>query len=55
MKYADGLTAPVIAGKLRRTADAIYQSLCRVHRGLRECVERELDRAGSPTARRRLP
>jgi hypothetical protein len=31
-----------IAGQLRRTPDAIYQSLSRIHRALRECVERQL-------------
>ena len=42
MKYAEGLTAGTIAGRLRRTADAVYQSLSRIHRCLRECVERQL-------------
>lgn len=42
MKYFEGLTAPTIAGRLRRTADAVYQSLSRLHRALRDCVEREL-------------
>ncbi len=35
MKYAEGLTALVIAERLRRTTDAIYQSLSRIHHGLR--------------------
>jgi RNA polymerase sigma-70 factor (ECF subfamily) len=49
MKYADGLTAVAIADKLRRTANAVYQNLCRIHRSLRECVERELaGRASKP-------
>jgi RNA polymerase sigma-70 factor (ECF subfamily) len=48
MKYADGLTAAAIAAKLRRTIDAVYQSLSRVHRSLRECVERELNPVGNP-------
>ena len=42
MKYGEGLTALVIAERLRRTTDAIYQSLSRLHHGLRECVERRL-------------
>ena len=41
-KYADGLTVNVIAVQLRRTPDAVYQMLSRVHRSLRECVAREL-------------
>ena len=48
MKYAEGLTAVVIADKLCRTPDAVYQSLSRIHRALRECVERELVRLDSP-------
>lgn len=49
MKYADGMTAVAIAGKLRRTANAVYQNLCRIHRSLRECVEREMSsRANKP-------
>jgi len=42
MKYGEGLTAGVIARRLGRTPDAIYQSLSRIHRCLRECVERQL-------------
>jgi RNA polymerase sigma-70 factor (ECF subfamily) len=41
-KYADGLTVTVIAAQLRRTPDAMYQALSRIHRSLRECVAREL-------------
>ncbi len=41
-KYADGLTVLVIARQMRRTPDAVYQALSRIHRGLRECVAREL-------------
>lgn len=42
MKYGEGLTAVAIANRLRRTPDAVYQSLSRLHRFLRECVERKL-------------
>jgi RNA polymerase sigma-70 factor (ECF subfamily) len=48
MKYFEGLTAVAIAGRLRRTADAVYQSLSRLHRALRDCVERELVRSPVP-------
>jgi RNA polymerase sigma-70 factor, ECF subfamily len=48
MRYADGLTAVAIAGKLRRTADAVYQTLSRTHRALRQCVEHELGRIDQP-------
>jgi RNA polymerase sigma factor (sigma-70 family) len=42
MKYGEGLTALVIAQRLQRSADAVYQSLSRLHRCLRECVEQRL-------------
>lgn len=48
MKYFDGLTAVAIAGRMRRTADAVYQSLSRLHRALRDCVEREMARPPVP-------
>jgi RNA polymerase sigma-70 factor, ECF subfamily len=41
-KYADGFTVCVIAKQVRRTPDAVYQALSRIHRALRECVAREL-------------
>jgi RNA polymerase sigma-70 factor (ECF subfamily) len=53
MKYADGLTAAAIADKKQRTAAAVYQNLCRIHRSLRECVEREL--TGRGAAPREVP
>jgi RNA polymerase sigma-70 factor, ECF subfamily len=42
LKYQDGLPTPDLASRLHRSADAIYQSLSRVHRLLRQCVLREL-------------
>jgi RNA polymerase sigma-70 factor, ECF subfamily len=51
MRYTDGLTAVSIARKLRRTADAVYQTLSRIHRALRDCVERELGRVEKPAER----
>lgn len=42
LRYDEGLSAAAIAGRLRRTADAVYQSLSRVHRALRQCAEKEL-------------
>jgi RNA polymerase sigma-70 factor (ECF subfamily) len=42
MKYDDGMPAAAIAARLRKTTDAVYQSLSRLHRLLRECVSREL-------------
>ncbi len=42
MKYTEGLTALVIAERLKRTADAVYQNLSRLHHSLRACVERRL-------------
>ena len=40
---AGALTVSVIAAQVRRSPDAVYQMLSRVHRSLRECVARELD------------
>lgn len=40
-KYFDGMTAVTIAERLHRTPDAVYQSLSRIHRALRSCVEHE--------------
>jgi RNA polymerase sigma-70 factor, ECF subfamily len=51
LRYSEGLTAVAIAGKMRRTADAVYQNLSRVHRLLRDCVERQMTRTGQPAER----
>ena len=50
MRYGEGLTAVTIAERLKRTADAVYQSLSRLHRWLRECVEKRMAGAGIGTA-----
>ena len=42
MKYQDGMTAAEIARRLRRSEDAVYQSLYRIHRALKGCVAQEL-------------
>lgn len=51
MRYAEGLTAVAVAGRLRRTVDAVYQSLSRTHHLLRACVEKELAGREPPTTR----
>jgi RNA polymerase sigma-70 factor (ECF subfamily) len=51
MRYAEGLTAVVVAERLHRTVDAVYQTLSRIHRGLRECVEGELNQRDTPRTR----
>ncbi len=49
MRYAERLPVAEVAARLRRTADAVYQTLSRVHRLLRACVERKLlTESGSP-------
>jgi RNA polymerase sigma-70 factor (ECF subfamily) len=53
LKYGEGLTALVIAKRLQRTADAVYQSLSRLHRCLRECVEQRM--ATEKTSTREVP
>lgn len=42
LRYEDGLRCTAVAKQLGRTIDAIYQSLSRIHRQLRQCVERQL-------------
>jgi RNA polymerase sigma-70 factor (ECF subfamily) len=42
MKYFEGLAVPAIAARVRRTTDAVYQTLSRTQRGLRACVEQQL-------------
>jgi len=46
LRYADGMSATAIATQLNRSADAVYQTLSRVHRALRICVEHELQYQG---------
>lgn len=46
LRYADGMSAPAIASELNRSSDAVYQTLSRVHRSLKQCVERELQHQG---------
>jgi RNA polymerase sigma-70 factor (ECF subfamily) len=50
MRYAEGLTAVEVAARLCRTVDAVYQTLSRIHRALRECVERALTGHEPPNA-----
>jgi RNA polymerase sigma factor (sigma-70 family) len=42
LKYHDGLSTTALMSRLNRSADAVYQSLSRIHRALRHCVHREL-------------
>lgn len=44
LRYSDGLPTQAIAERLHRSSDAIYQNLSRVHRALRLCVDREMNR-----------
>jgi DNA-directed RNA polymerase specialized sigma24 family protein len=46
LRYYDGLPVPLIADRMARTTDAIYQLLSRTHRALRTCVEVETNGAG---------
>jgi RNA polymerase sigma-70 factor, ECF subfamily len=50
-KYTEGLAVAAIAAQVRRTPDAIYQMLSRVHRSLRECVSHELSLFESVTGK----
>jgi RNA polymerase sigma-70 factor (ECF subfamily) len=42
LRYEEGLPCAHVAQKLRRSVNAVYQSLSRIHRDLRQCVERRL-------------
>lgn len=46
LRYFDGLPVPLIADRMGRSTDAIYQLLSRTHRALRSCVEVETNGAG---------
>ena len=48
MRYAERLPVVEVAARLRRSADAVYQTLSRIHRALRECVERKLPVGNGP-------
>ncbi len=45
LRYQDGLRCNAVADRLGRTVDAVYQNLSRIHRQLRQCVERQLQSA----------
>lgn len=45
LRYEDGLPCAAVARRLRSTVAAVYQSLSRLHRQLRQCVERRLAEA----------
>lgn len=46
LRYFDGLPVPLIAERMGRSPEAVYQLLSRTHRGLRSCVEVETNGAG---------
>jgi RNA polymerase sigma-70 factor, ECF subfamily len=48
LRYEDGLACAAVAKHLHRSLDAIYQSLSRIHRQLRQCMERKLNRVDRP-------
>jgi RNA polymerase sigma-70 factor, ECF subfamily len=45
LRYDEGLPCAGVAERLRRSLDAVYQNLSRVHRQLRQCVEARLAEA----------
>jgi RNA polymerase sigma-70 factor (ECF subfamily) len=49
LRYEDGLRCNAVADRLGRTVDAIYQNLSRIHRQLRECIERQLNAPPRPS------
>jgi RNA polymerase sigma-70 factor (ECF subfamily) len=46
LRYHEGLPCAGVAERLRRSVDAVYQRLSRVHRQLRQCVEQRVLAAG---------
>jgi RNA polymerase sigma-70 factor, ECF subfamily len=54
-RYDEGLSAVAIANRLRRTQDAVYQNLSRIHRALRTCVEQESCEEETPVSREVSP
>jgi RNA polymerase sigma-70 factor (ECF subfamily) len=50
LRYDEGLSAAAIGERLGRSTDAVYQTLSRVHRALRACVEQELARSEAPAS-----
>lgn len=42
LRYDDELSCGQIAGKLGQSLDAVYQRLSRLHRALRDCVDRRV-------------
>jgi RNA polymerase sigma-70 factor (ECF subfamily) len=46
LRYEEGLTAPMIARRQGRTADAVYHSLSWIYSVLRRCIQRKLAPAG---------
>jgi RNA polymerase sigma-70 factor (ECF subfamily) len=47
LRYEEGLAGAAVARRLKRTVDAVYQTLSRTHRDLRDCIERRLTAASS--------
>jgi RNA polymerase sigma-70 factor (ECF subfamily) len=48
LRYDSGLSVVAMSGRLGRKVDALYQSLSRIHRALRKCVQRELMTLADP-------
>jgi RNA polymerase sigma-70 factor (ECF subfamily) len=55
LRYEEGLPCAGMAARLRRSVDAVYQSLSRVHRRLRLCVEHRLAASDGPSLPERQP
>jgi RNA polymerase sigma-70 factor (ECF subfamily) len=49
LRYEDDLRCAAVADRLGRSVDAVYQNLSRIHRQLRQCVERQLSAAEPPS------
>lgn len=52
LRYESGLSCGTLADRLGRSVEAVYQTLSRLHRRLRECVEERMAREYDDVARR---
>lgn len=51
LRYQDGLAGTELAERVKRTPNAVYIALSRIHKALGECVKNRLGRAGNEGGR----
>jgi RNA polymerase sigma-70 factor (ECF subfamily) len=55
LRYESGLSCGALADRLGRSVEAVYQTLSRLHRRLRECVEERMTREFDDARREYVP